>query len=72
MCLKTIIVAIIVLIITRLLISASMKEAFGTSPGTLVQLESTHVPSSPYEIAQVQTEERARVRRDLMDMTGSM
>ena len=45
-------------------------EGFGMSPGTLVQLSSTHVPSSPYEVRQEILEERERVRRDLIDMTG--
>jgi len=44
-------------------------EAFGMSPGTLTQLASTHVPTDRDVNAFALN--RERVRKDLIDMTGS-
>lgn len=44
-------------------------EAFWTSPGTLVQLETSHVPTEEDVVEMLR--ERQRVQRDLLDMTGS-
>lgn len=44
------------------------KEPFG-SPGTLVQLASSHVPTQE-EVDNMQKEYVEEVRRDLTDMTG--
>jgi hypothetical protein len=50
-------------------ITLPKKEAFGTSPGTLVQLASTHVPTAEdYEQEDI---ERQLVERDVKSMTGS-
>ena len=46
------------------------SEAFGTSPGTLVQLESSHVPTE--EDVREYEEEQRQIQRDLLDMTGSV
>ena len=42
---------------------------FGTSPGTLVQLSSSHVPTQ--EDAAEEREARRQIARDLIAMTGS-
>ncbi len=47
----------------------NISEKFGTSPGTLVQLATSHVPTE--EDAAEMYEERLRVQRDLIDLTGS-
>ena len=44
-------------------------ESFGTSPGTLVQLTASHVPTD--EDVRAFAINRAQVRKDLIDMTGS-
>ncbi len=44
-------------------------EAFGMSPGTLVQLQSSHVPTG--EDDDEMKEYVKQVRHDLVDMTGS-
>jgi len=64
-----IVIPIIILFLLGVLFYHNI-EGFGMSPGTLVQLSSTHVPSSPYEVRQEILEERESVRRDLIDMTG--
>ena len=45
-------------------------EGFGTSPGTLVQLASSHVPTEEDEYYLRYIYPRV-VNRDLLDMTGS-
>jgi hypothetical protein len=64
-----IVIPIIILFLLGVLFYHNI-EGFGTSPGTLVQLASTHVHSSPYQAQQELLEERERIRRDLIDMTG--
>ena len=44
-------------------------EAFGMSPGTLVQLSSSHVPTQ--EDVDEQRALNRQIRHDLIDMTGS-
>jgi hypothetical protein len=47
-----------------------VKEGFfGTSPGTLVQLASSHVPTES-DLSEAQIE-REQVRKDIYDMTES-
>jgi hypothetical protein len=58
---------IIALLLVLFVYSSNYKEAFGTSPGTLVQLSASHVPTSEDE-----SEERVQrelVSRDIHDMT---
>jgi hypothetical protein len=58
---------IIALLLVFFVYSTNYKEAFGTSPGTLVQLSASHVPTSEDE-----SEERVQrelVSRDIHDMT---
>lgn len=45
------------------------REAFGMSPGTLVQLSSSHVPTG--EDVEEQRALNRQIRHDLIDMTGS-
>jgi hypothetical protein len=45
------------------------KEFFGTSPGTMVQLASSHVPTEEDETALKGYAQQ--VNHDLMDMTGA-
>ena len=45
------------------------QEAFGMSPGTLVQLSSSHVPTE--EDVEEQRAQNRQIRHDLIDMTGS-
>jgi len=45
------------------------REAFGMSPGTLVQLSSSHVPTG--EDVDEQRALNRQIRHDLIDMTGS-
>lgn len=46
----------------------ALREAFGMSPGTLVQLASSHVPTE--EDADDWRKYQHQVQRDLIDMTG--
>ena len=71
MCIKTILLLVVLLAAALAISSQGRKEAFGMSPGTLVQLESTHV-STPYEAAQEWNAEQEQIRKDLQDMTGSV
>ena len=57
------------LILPVLLVSGLGSEGFGTSPGTMVQLSTSHVPTE--EDYQFYTKEYPRmVRREITDMTG--
>ena len=47
------------------------REGFGYSMGTLVQLQTSHVPSSPQEITDEQEAYVRQVQHDLIDLTGS-
>jgi hypothetical protein len=47
------------------------REGFGYSMGTLVQLQTSHVPSSPQEITDEQEAYVRQVHHDLVDLTGS-
>jgi hypothetical protein len=46
-----------------------VKEPFGFSNGTLIQLSTSHVPTA--EDAELSEEYRKQVKQDLIDMTGS-
>lgn len=48
-----------------------IREGFGYSMGTLIQLQTSHVPSSPRELADEEDEYVRQVNHDLVDMTGS-
>jgi preprotein translocase subunit SecF len=48
-----------------------IREGFGYSMGTLVQLQTSHVPSSPQELEQEQEDYVRQVNHDLVAMTGS-
>ena len=50
---------------------SAAREGFGYSMGTLVQLQTSHVPSSPQEITDDQEAYVRQVQHDLIDMTGS-
>jgi preprotein translocase subunit SecF len=47
----------------------SRAEGFGFSEGTMVQLDSSHVPTA--EDAEAEEEQQAQIRSDLVQMTGS-
>ena len=49
----------------------AVREGFGYSMGTLVQLQTSHVPSSPQEIAESQDAYVRQVNHDLIHLTGS-
>jgi hypothetical protein len=67
---KRILILIIVLVVLSVL-GVSYYEAFGaTSPGTMVQLVSSHVPTQ--EDVEYYTKVYPKVvRREISDMTGS-
>jgi len=46
-----------------------LTEAFGFSDGTLIQLATSHVPTEEDE--EELLAQRAQIRHDLIDMTGS-
>ena len=48
-----------------------IREGFGYSMGTLVQLQTSHVPSSPREMEEEQEDYVRQVNHDLVAMTGS-
>ncbi len=48
-----------------------IREGFGYSMGTLVQLQTSHVPSSPQELAEEEEDYVRQVNHDLVAMTGS-
>jgi hypothetical protein len=64
-----VIAAIATALFLLLLVTQVAKEGF-QSAGTLVQLETSHVPTRE-EIRDRQHWLRQRVRQDLLDMTGS-
>jgi len=51
-------------------LSLTKKEFFGTSPGTLVQLASSHVPTEEDEEYALKGYAQ-QVNHDLIDMTGA-
>jgi hypothetical protein len=51
------------------IVGGRFTEPFGMSPGTLVQLSSSHVPTQ--EDADEERALRQQIRHDLIDMTGS-
>jgi hypothetical protein len=48
-----------------------IREGFGYSMGTLVQLQTSHVPSSPQELEQEEEDYVRQVNHDLIGLTGS-
>jgi hypothetical protein len=48
-----------------------IREGFGYSMGTLVQLQTSHVPSSPQEMEQEEEDYVRQVNHDLVGLTGS-
>lgn len=61
----------ILLIVVSIGIYIAVKEGFGYSMGTMIQLQSSHVPSS---VGEMEEEEEAYIRQvqnDLVNMTGS-
>lgn len=65
---KSVIVALVLLLLTCFISLYQVKEMF-TSPGTLVQLATSHVPDET-DIYALQNYRR-QVRHDLIDLTGS-
>jgi preprotein translocase subunit SecF len=61
------IVALITVLVGVLLYTRRSRESFGMSPGTLVQLESTHVPTR--EDISEEDLQRKLVEKDVHDMT---
>lgn len=55
--------------LSYILFCVQKEGFFGTSPGTLVQLASTHVPTER-DLTEEKVE-RAQVRKDIYDMTES-
>jgi len=60
--------ALLFLFLVRDRVYGRRKEFFGTSPGTLVQLASSHVPTEEDSLYWAQYAQQ--VNRDLKDMTG--
>jgi hypothetical protein len=60
-------ITLCILIIAVYFFNNVKMEAFGMSPGTLVQLSSSHVPTEE-DIYQVKAENE-RVKRDIANMT---
>jgi hypothetical protein len=61
----------ILCVVVSIGIYVAVKEGFGYSMGTMIQLQTSHVPGS---VAEMEEEEAAYVRQvqhDLVDMTGS-
>ncbi len=67
-CMKHVVISLFILLAVCFLSLYQIQESF-TSPGTLVQLSSTHVPDYN-DLVGMQQYVR-QVRRDLIDMTGS-
>ena len=67
---KYILPIVIIIIIVFIAITIYKNEPFGTSPGTLVQLESSHVPTKEdlYYYTNIYPKV---VRKEITDMTGS-
>jgi len=61
---------ILLLVICFVAIVVRKTEGFGYSMGTLIQLQTSHVPSSPEEIEEEEKDYLAIVQRDLLNMTG--
>jgi hypothetical protein len=60
---------ILLLFLLVLLTGALAQREYFTSPGTMTQLATSHVPTEEDEVALRQY--ARQVRRDLIDMTGS-
>jgi hypothetical protein len=59
---------LLLILITVLMYTTNAKiESFGMSPGTMVQLASTHVPTE--DDMEMQLQEAALVQHDIHDMT---
>ncbi len=65
---RHIVLSLLILFVVCIISLFNIKETF-TSPGTLVQLATSHVPDENdiYALRQY----RRQVRHDLIDMTGS-
>ena len=61
---------IVLLLVCFVAIIVRKTEGFGYSMGTLIQLQTSHVPNSPEEIEEEQAAYLAQVQHDLLDMTG--
>ena len=61
------IVALVAVLIGVLMYTNKQRESFGMSPGTLVQLESTHVPTQS-DLSEEDVQ-RKLVEKDVHDMT---
>jgi hypothetical protein len=61
--------AVFAIMLLTCLMKSSNMEAFGTSPGTMVQLQTSHVPTE--EDYNFYTKEYPKmVRREVADLTG--
>jgi hypothetical protein len=67
--LLAILLALFAIILLGFLANSSKMEGFGTSPGTMVQLQTSHVPTE--EDYNFYTKEYPKmVRREVADLTG--
>jgi hypothetical protein len=61
--------AVFAIVLLTCLVNCSKMEGFGTSPGTMVQLQTSHVPTE--EDYNFYTNEYPKmVRREVADLTG--
>ena len=52
-------------------VASHYREGFGYNMGTIIQLQTSHVPNSPEEIEKEQAAYVRQVQRDLIGLTGS-
>jgi hypothetical protein len=52
-------------------VASHYREGFGYNMGTIIQLQSSHVPNSPEEMEKEQAAYLRQVQRDLIGLTGS-
>jgi hypothetical protein len=69
---KTVLSLVGLLFIVLLLgLLSKVKEGFGYSMGTMIQLQTSHVPGSVEEMEEEEQAYLRQVQHDLIDMTGS-
>lgn len=52
-------------------VASHYREGFGYNMGTIIQLQTSHVPNSPEEMEKEQAAYVRQVQRDLIGLTGS-
>ena len=66
---RRILLPFVIIVALVFIVLGAQKEGFGTSPGTMVQLQTSHVPTQEDADFYMNVYPRV-VRRDITDLTG--